>query len=245
MALTKKNDLTDGAVIPSPQSPQPPSPSRFTVVATALRSTAAPVAAAATSVLTSPGKTTDITADDAPHDNASMVDPTLEEINYEEEEDNEDEEEDKDRDFPPHEDLYKINLFDSDDDNVSLGLSQYRVPSARGVGTGRRPKAGRPDKPDVLGMSEQEASFALLQWQASWKSDSDRDKNMRKNAEMTDLTIDYTGVVSDIMRTMIEVHASRLQVRHTFPIKEILLLRIVEEANLFGNSQFVEDDSCC
>ena len=51
--------------------------------------------------------------------------------------------------------------------------------------------------------------------------------------------------MSDIMRTMIEVRASQLQVGHTFPTKEILLLRIAEEANLFGNSQFVEDDSCC
>ena len=81
-------------------------------------------------------------------------------------------------------------MFDSDDDNVSLGFSQYRVPSARGAGSGRRPKAGRPDKSDVSGMSEQEDSFALLQWQASWKSDSDRDRDMRKNSKMTDLTID-------------------------------------------------------
>ena len=81
-------------------------------------------------------------------------------------------------------------------------------------------------------MFEQEASFALLQWQASWKSDRDRDR--RKNAEMTNVTIDYTGVVSDIMRTMTEVHASWLQVGHTFPTKEILLLRIAEEASLLG-----------
>ena len=81
-------------------------------------------------------------------------------------------------------------------------------------------------------MSEQEAMFALLQWQASWKSDGYRDR--RKNAEMTNITIDYTGVVSDIMRTMTEVRASWLQVGHTFPTKEILLLRIADEANLFG-----------
>jgi hypothetical protein len=124
------------------------------------------VAAAATSVLTSP--TTDI-ATNAPHGNVFLVDPNLEEINYEEEEeDNEEEEEDEDRDYSPNKDLYKSNLFASYDDNVSLGLSQYRVPSARGVGSGHQPNAGRPDKPDTAGMSEQEASFALLQWQASW-----------------------------------------------------------------------------
>jgi hypothetical protein len=119
------------------------------------------VAATATSVLTSP--TTDITTN-APHDNAFLVDPNLEEINYEEkEEDNEEEvNEEEDRDYSPNKDLYKSNLFDSYDDNVSLGLSQYRVPSARGVGSGQRPNAGRPDNPDTAGMSKQEASFALL-----------------------------------------------------------------------------------
>ncbi len=93
MACTKKNDLTDGAVIPLPQSSQPPSPSQ---------STAARVASVATSVLPSPSKTTDITAD-APHDNAFLVEPNLEEVNYEEEEeDNREDEEDKDRDYSPN-----------------------------------------------------------------------------------------------------------------------------------------------
>ena len=92
MAHAKRNDLTDGAVISSLQSPQPPSPSRFTAAATALRSTAARVAAAATSVLTSPSKNTDITANN-PHDNAFLGDPNLEEINYEEEEEDKEEEE--------------------------------------------------------------------------------------------------------------------------------------------------------
>ena len=83
-------------------------------------------------------------------------------------------------------------------------------------------------------MSEQEASFALLQLQASWKSDRDRDRDRRRNAKMTNLTIGYTGVVSGMMRSMTEVHSSWLQVGHTFPTKEMLLLRIAEYANLFG-----------
>ena len=47
------------------------------------------------------------------------MDPTLEEIDYEEEEDK-----DEDSEYSPNEDFYKSNLFDSDDDNVSLGLSE-------------------------------------------------------------------------------------------------------------------------
>ena len=83
-------------------------------------------------------------------------------------------------------------------------------------------------------MSEQEALFALLQLQASWKSDRDRDRDRRRNAKMTNLTIGYTGVVSGMMRSMTEVHSSWLQVGHTFPTKKMLLLRIAEYANLFG-----------
>ena len=60
MAHTKRQVTKDGTVIPSPQSPRPPSPSRFTVTAIALHSTTARVAAVATSALTSPSKTTDI-----------------------------------------------------------------------------------------------------------------------------------------------------------------------------------------
>jgi len=36
------------------------------------------------------------------------------------------------------------------------------------------------------------------------------------------------------MRSMTEEYAYWLQVGHTFPTKEMLLLRIAEEANLFG-----------
>ena len=61
MGHTKRQVTKDGTVIPSPESPQPTSPSQLHADASALCFTAARVAAAATSVLPSPGKTTDIT----------------------------------------------------------------------------------------------------------------------------------------------------------------------------------------
>ena len=67
-------------------------------------------------------------------------------------------------------------MFDSNEEDVSVELSEHCVPSARGCGSGQRPKPGRPNKPNTAGMSEQEALIALLQWQASWKSDKDRDR---------------------------------------------------------------------
>jgi len=174
----------------------------------------------------------------APHHNAFVVDPNLKEIDYEDEDEDSDEEEEYEdldfedaRDFSQDEDFYKSNSF-SDEDDVSLGLSEYCVPSARGHGSGQRPEPGRPDKPNTAGMSEQEALFALLQWQAIWKSDKDRDR--RRIAQIPNLTIDFMGVVLDIMRIMTEVFASRLQVGHTLPTKDILLCRIAEEANLLS-----------
>jgi hypothetical protein len=44
----------------------------------------------------------------------------------------------------------------------------------------------------------------------------------------------YTGVLNDRLRTMTDVESSPLMLDHTFPTKEVLLLRITEEANLSG-----------
>jgi hypothetical protein len=44
----------------------------------------------------------------------------------------------------------------------------------------------------------------------------------------------YTGVLNDRLHTMTVVESSPLMLDHTFPMKEVLLLRITEEANLSG-----------
>ncbi len=43
-------------------------------------------------------------------------------------------------------------------------LVKYPVPSARGKGAGRKPKAGRPPKPNTKGMSEQDAYAIMTDW---------------------------------------------------------------------------------
>jgi hypothetical protein len=81
-------------------------------------------------------------------------------------------------------------LFDNDDDN-SIDDRKYRVPSARGSGAGCKPKSGCPDKPNTVGMSEQEAEEVLSKWEKDWKKAQDRDR--RKSAhEEVDNTIAYT-----------------------------------------------------
>ncbi len=107
-----------------------------------------------------------------------------------------------------------------------------RVPLARGAGAGRKPKIGCPDKPNTYGMSEQEAEEGLSKWEKDWKKAQDRDRRKSAREEVDD-TITYTGVLSDLLRTMMEVKASPLKVDDTFPTKDRLLLRIVEEANLY------------
>ena len=46
--------------------------------------------------------------------------------------------------------------------------------------------------------------------------------------------VEHSGVLTDVLRMMTEVQASPLLVGHTFPDKELLLLRIGEEANISG-----------
>ncbi len=49
-----------------------------------------------------------------------------------------------------------------------------------------------------------------------------------------DGTTGYTGCISQKFRPMVEVTNAPLLEGHTFPDKEIALMRIVEEANLYG-----------
>jgi hypothetical protein len=46
--------------------------------------------------------------------------------------------------------------------------------------------------------------------------------------------VEHSGVLTDRLRMMTEVQTSPLLVDHTFPDKELLLLRIGEEANISG-----------
>ncbi len=159
-----------------------------------------------------------------------------------------DEDKDKDREDDKDEDndaedanyyddnFYKSLLFDDNDDN-SIGNAKYCVPLARGAGAGRKLKSGHPDKPNTDGMSEQEAEEVLSKWEKDWKKARDKDRRKSAHEDEFDDTITYTGVLSNLLRTMTEVKkvkASPFKVGDTFLTKDRLLLRIVEEANLYG-----------
>ena len=57
-------------------------------------------------------------------------------------------------------DIYEDDYSDGEEDL----LLKYRVPSARGRGAGRKPKTGRPPKPDTKGMSQGDALALMTDW---------------------------------------------------------------------------------
>jgi hypothetical protein len=114
----------------------------------------------------------------------------------------------------------------------------YCVDWAKGKGAGRKANKGRPPRPDTTLMTADEAEEATRKWEKDWKRD--RDKLHRKNhrgptvdgCSFIDGTTGYTGCISRKFQPMVEVTIAPLLERHTFPDKEIVLMRIVEEANL-------------
>ena len=137
---------------------------------------------------------------------------------------------------------YRGDVYDDDFSDGEESLGQYRVPSARGNGAGRKPKAGRPPKPDTTGMSEEDASAALTDWGKKWKRDNDTNRRTAAAAaalqefdESLDLSgHQFTGVCSRTLREMKDVELHPLRKGDTFPNKELVMLRIAEEANLFA-----------
>jgi hypothetical protein len=89
-------------------------------------------------------------------------------------------------------------------------------------------------------MTADEAEEAIRKWEKDWKRD--RDKLHRKShggptvdgCSFVDGTIGYTGCISEKFQPLAEVTNAPLLEGHTFPDKEIVLMRIVEEANLYG-----------
>ncbi len=70
-------------------------------------------------------------------------------------------------------DDYRGDVYDYDYSNGKESLGKYYVPSVRGKGAGRKPKAGRSPKPDTKGMLVRDAFVVMFDWERTWKRDSD------------------------------------------------------------------------
>ena len=153
------------------------------------------------------------------------------------EDDNEGEDEDYD---DIDDDDYVGELYDDDaSDDDSLEGGKYRVPSARGKGAGRKPHPDRPPKPNTNGMTEAEAFNHIKNWEMEWKRTKDKARRVASNAANKGegsiaSSTTFTGVCDLTLRTMSEVEQYPLSIGHSFPTKDRVLLRIAEEANLFG-----------
>ena len=88
----------------------------------------------------------------------------------------------------------------------------------------------------MTNMSTLDATMVLNQWKVKQKAYTDKlQREHRKSLGInSEFEIEHTGVLISQLRMMTEVQASPFVVGHTFYDKEILLLRIAEEANLSG-----------
>ena len=68
---------------------------------------------------------------------------------------------------------------------------------------------------------------------------------MKADALNKDKGDSYTGCLHPTLRTMAEVEKSRLKAGHTFPDKDVLKLRVAEEANLRGINFHVPSSEVC
>jgi hypothetical protein len=151
-----------------------------------------------------------------------------------EEEKSEEEEEDKD-----DEEYYPFDkgLFEDEKGDI-LDDDYYHDTEFHGKGaSGSKLTPGGPQKPDTTSMCEVEAEKVLKKWRKERKRYTDGVALQKRRELLDDFTFDestYTGVLSDKIRLMSQVEDSPMKVGHTYPTKEIVLIRIAEEANLSG-----------
>ena len=114
----------------------------------------------------------------------------------------------------------------------------FRVPWVRGKGAGRKANKGRPPCPDTANMTEFEAEMAIKKWQVEWKQKRDKDRRKGRKEDSDGVFIDegntFTGCIDTTLRRMVDVRKAPLLLGHTFPFKDMLMMRIAEEANLYG-----------
>jgi hypothetical protein len=136
-----------------------------------------------------------------------------------------------------NDDVYKDDeLFQDDtaEDNAEEDMEYYCINS-----TGRRGhslSSGGTPRPDTSGMSAAKAQEAIKVWRVPCKAHTDKMQREHRtlfgsNAAMK---IEYSGVIDARLWLMSDVEVTPLLKGHTFPAKEILLIRIAEEANFCG-----------
>jgi hypothetical protein len=91
---------------------------------------------------------------------------------------------------------------------------------------------GRPKKPDIKNMTAAAAAFAMEHYQKERMAFTDREHRhrLKELEDNYDLSIEYTGCVSNKLQLMTEVAVDRVVVGQNFPTKKIVSLQFAEEA---------------
>jgi hypothetical protein len=93
---------------------------------------------------------------------------------------------------------------------------------------------GGPMHPNYEGMTDAEKEHAKDEYKRKRKTFTNQ-KQAKRLEEAANTEIEqYTSCLHPTLRTMAEVEKSRLEVGHTFPDKDLLRLRVAEEANRHG-----------
>ena len=140
--------------------------------------------------------------------------------------------------------IVKVNLnYDDDsdfaDEKPPADMSYYRDTNDM---HGRNLIRGGPERPATSGMTEAGANTEIKKWRKARKKYTDgllaAKAKLRKSLEETDNydddAIAYLGVTTPFLRPMSAVEAQPMCVDHNYPSKEVLLVRIAEEANLYN-----------
>jgi hypothetical protein len=139
--------------------------------------------------------------------------------------------------------LYNDALFDDeieDDDKEDLEYYRDLNPSGKGE---RRPIRGGPQRPAVSALSEKEGQDAIKQYMKERRKYTDGLKKLRNKETRNIVELDwsnYSGVCSEILRPMNLVEAFPMMHGHTYPSKEICLIRIGEQSNLFDGDIMID-----
>jgi hypothetical protein len=133
--------------------------------------------------------------------------------------------------------VYEDNdLFQDDtaEENAEENMEYYRINSTER--RGRSLSSGGPPRPDTAGMSAAKAQEAIKEWRVLRKAHTDKmqREHRRLFGSNAATEIEYSGVVDARLQLMLDVEGTPLVKGHTFPTKEILLIRIAEEANFCG-----------
>ncbi len=133
--------------------------------------------------------------------------------------------------------VYKDDeLFQDDtaEENAEEDMECYRVNST-GRG-GHSLSSGGPPRPDTAGMSATKAQEAIKEWRVLRKAHTDKMQREHRRLFGSNAAREneYSVFLDARLRLMLDAEVTPLLNGYTFPMKEILLIRITEEANFCG-----------